>query len=82
MTNFENQEEFMKVSSFREFQPARFFIEFVDFNKFRLASYYASSFKLDFSITLHSCCEQLSHMISAYSNREHIRGTFFMFIER
>ena len=35
MIHFEKQEEFMKVSSFREFQPARFFIEFVDFNKFR-----------------------------------------------
>ena len=35
MIHFEKQEEFMKVSSFREFQPAKFFKEFVGFNKFR-----------------------------------------------
>ena len=35
MIHFEKQEKFMKVSSFREFQSAMFFIKFVDFNKFR-----------------------------------------------
>ena len=35
MIHFEKQEEFMKVSSFREFHPAKFFIEFADLNKFR-----------------------------------------------
>ena len=35
MFHFEKQEKFnMKVHSFREFQPAKFFIKFVDFNKF------------------------------------------------
>ena len=35
MIHFEKQEEFKKVSSLREFHPAKYFIEFVDFNKFR-----------------------------------------------
>ena len=35
MIHFENQEEFTNGSSLREFQPAKFFIKFVDFNKFR-----------------------------------------------
>ena len=72
MVHFEKkiQERFMQAPSFREYQPAKFVIKFVDFNKFRCASSYASSFKLFFSISLHSCCVQLSDMILACSNRE------------
>ena len=69
----------MTISSLREFQSSKLFIEFVNFNKFCGTSDSTPSFKLDFfSISLHCCYVQLSHRISAYSiKNEYKQSRYF-----
>ena len=70
MVHFEKkniQERFMQAPSFREYQPAKFVIKFVDFNKFRCASSYASSFKLFFfNIVAFMLCTVIRYDISMF----------------
>ena len=70
MIHFKEQERFVEMPSLREFYPFKFFIEFVNFDKFRGTSDNTPSFDFDFSIPLHCCCVQVSHRISAYCNKE------------
>ena len=70
MIHFKEQEKFVKIPSLRAFQPSKLFVGFVNFNKFSSTSANTSSFKWDFSISLHCCCLQLSLRTSASSDKE------------
>ena len=48
MIHFKEQEKFVKISSLREFQPSKLFVEFVNFNKFCCTSDNTPSFKVFF----------------------------------
>ena len=68
MIHFKEQEKFVKIPSLREFQPAKLFVEFVNFNKFCCTSDNTSSFKLDFfqfhyTVVAYSCLIGHQHIL-------------------